>query len=54
MPRPRLGKSARTVMKSVRLTETEDKLLTAKYGTSGKALRALVNKELRTLKEAKP
>lgn len=52
MPRPPLGKTARTVMKSVRLTEAEDKILTEKYGTSGKALRALVNKELRTHKGA--
>lgn len=42
MPRPAIGKAARTEMVSVRLTEKEVAELTRQYGSAGKGLRALL------------
>lgn len=42
MPRPALGTQAKTEVASVRLTKDEAEALRAQYGTTTKALRALV------------
>lgn len=47
MGRAPLGAAAKQSIGSVRLNESEKKILVAKYGTVGKALRHLVNEELR-------
>lgn len=43
MPRPAIGKAAKTEMVSIRLNEREVIELTRTYGSPGKGLRALLN-----------
>ena len=43
--RPPLGRAAKTEIATVRLTEEEAEDLARIYGSPGKALRALVNKD---------
>jgi hypothetical protein len=45
MGRPALGKAAKSVLVTVRLTPREDAVLTRRYGDTRKALRALVAAE---------
>lgn len=47
MPRPPLGKAARTKIISVRVTEDEAQELTRRYGKPSRALRILVSNDLK-------
>lgn len=54
MGRAPLGAAAKTKTGGVRVTEAEDKLFKAKYGSLGKFLQLKVNEELRLMAEQKP
>lgn len=46
MARPRLGGAARTVKAQMRITAAEEEYLTLKYGSSGRGLRVLLDRDL--------
>lgn len=47
MARQPLGPAAKSVIKSIRLTKRENEVLTAKYGSPGKAIRGFVDSVMR-------
>lgn len=46
--RPRLGASARNIRAQLRLTEGEEEYLVLKYGSTGRGLRVLLDRDMGT------
>jgi hypothetical protein len=47
MARPALGRAAKSIIATVRITAREEALLRKRYGSTSKALRAFVTAEIR-------
>lgn len=47
MGRPPIGAAAKTTVAACRITETEKKLLTARYGKPSNFLRRMIDEEMR-------
>lgn len=52
MPQQAFGPNAKNVVKSVRMTKTQEKLLSSKYGTAQNALKEFVARETRAAETA--